>query len=987
TSQQYIYDDPNDPHNLTGIVDENSTRILTVVYDDQDQVISSAFADGARQVSIDYQADMQRVITNSLGISTTYQLEASNGIALVTSFVGPGCSSCGEDSSSSYTYNDRLQILSKTNGRGIITRYTYDNRGNRTEKTEAEGTPEERITTWIYEADSSRIATAVKKSVVDPAQDSITAYTYDSNGNISTLMKTGRVSGGSTESVTTTYTYDTMGRIETIDGPRTDVVDVTTFTYYANEPGQGLNRGMLQQITNSLSHETLFAGYNEFGKPETITNANGTVTQNIYNAAGLLSSSITAGITTGYEYYPNRQIYRITAPDSRIITYTYTSAGYLENITDSQGNYLALFYNTEGKKTREEVRDPGDNLTAFLRYTYEDSGRLDKIINQDDTFTDYNYDETGNLISLVNAVNQNTSYEYDSLDRLTQITQPNTSITGYGYDSHGNITTVTDPENHATGNTYDDFGHRLNRNSPDTGTTQYIYDSAGNIVSSIDANGVETTSEYDTLNRLTATRYPDSVNDIQYSYDQGTYGIGHLTGMTSTGGIYAYSYDATGYLLSENTQISGQSYLTEYTYNQSGQVTGITYPTGRVVAYTYDNIGHVTLISNTFNGSTTTIADNISYLPHGPLKHLEYGNTISYDAVFDQQYRMTGQTAGGVLNRTYTQNALGNVTTITDNLDTGNNQGFTYDDLSRIDSETGNYGSRTYSHDKTGNRLSLIQSGTTTTYSYEATSNKLTQVDNNSRSYDLAGMTTGSENGKYQYSYNEGNRLESLSEKNGTMFFIIPIKDEGGQVTGTVVNFLSKYNKTHYLYDGFGRRTESLLSSGNSGTYHYHYNQSGKLLGLTFYDGNGTHLSSKEFIWLDNLPVAQVDTIFTSSGAIESSNIIWLHTDHLNTPLFATNAVGNVVWRWDRDAFGTTEPDTDPDGDGVFVDIPLRFPGQVKMSGDGNLYYNMYRFYESGVGRYLTPDPIGLDGGINLFSYVLNDPVNWIDPWGLARIG
>ncbi len=636
TSRQYVYDDPNDLHNLTGIIDENTTRILTVAYDDQDQAISSAFADGSRQVSIDYQADMQRVITNSLSVATTYQLEAVHGIALVTSFTAPGCSSCGEDTSSSYTYNDRLQVLSKTNGRGIITRYTYDSRGNRTGKTEAEGTPEERVTTWTYEADSSRIATAIQKSVVDPAQDSIAAYTYDPNGNISTLINTGRVSGGSTESTTTTYTYDTMGRIETIDGPRTDVVDITTFTYFANEISQGLNRGMLQKITNPLSHETLFADYNEFGKPETITNANGTVTQNTYNAAGLLGSSTTAGIITAYEYYPNRQLHRITAPDSRIITYTYTSAGYPETITDSQGNYLALFYNTEGKKIREEARDPGDSLTAFLRYTYEDSGRLDRIINQDDTFTDYSYDETGNLISLVNAVNQTTSYDYDSLDRLTQLTQPNTSITGYGYDSHDNITTVSDPENHTTINTHDDFGNRLNRNSPDTGATQYIYDFAGNIISATDAKGVETTSEYDALNRLIATRYPDSTNDILYSYDQGTNGIGRLTGMTSTGGVYAYSYDAMGNLLNDNAQISSQSYLTAYTYNQSGQATSITYPGGRVVEYTYDTVGHVTFVSSTFDGVTTTILDNITYLPYGPLKHLDHGNTVSYDAVFDQ---------------------------------------------------------------------------------------------------------------------------------------------------------------------------------------------------------------------------------------------------------------------------------------------------------------------------------------------------------------
>jgi len=117
-----------------------------------------------------------------------------------------------------YTLQDRLQVLSKTNGRGIVTTYEYDEYGNRTKKTEAVGTPEERVTTWTYEPNSARIATITKQSVVDPTLTTATSYTYDTNGNILTITQTGQAPGGITESAHT-YTYDTKGRILSIDGP------------------------------------------------------------------------------------------------------------------------------------------------------------------------------------------------------------------------------------------------------------------------------------------------------------------------------------------------------------------------------------------------------------------------------------------------------------------------------------------------------------------------------------------------------------------------------------------------------------------------------------------------------------------------------------------------------------------------------------------------------------------------------------------------
>ncbi len=103
-----------------------------------------------------------------------------------------------------------------------------------------------------------------------------------------------------------------------------------------------------------------------------------------------------------------------------------------------------------------------------------------------------------------------------------------------------------------------------------------------------------------------------------------------------------------------------------------------------------------------------------------------------------------------------------------------------------------------------------------------------------------------------------------------------------------------------------------------------------------------------------------------------------LHTDHLGTPQQITDQSQAVTWKADYSPFGEATVTTE------LITNNLRFPGQY-YDQETNLHYNMRRYYDPSLGRYITSDPIGLGAGFNTYSYVSNNPINFIDPTGLIE--
>jgi len=287
--------------------------------------------------------------------------------------------------------------------------------------------------------------------------------------------------------------------------------------------------------------------------------------------------------------------------------------------------------------------------------------------------------------------------------------------------------------------------------------------------------------------------------------------------------------------------------------------------------------------------------------------------------------------------RVYTRDATGNVTGRTDTNDAVQ---YGYDALHRLLQESGGPHTDAYSWDANGNRESFTRDGQVTDYVTDPSSNRLEQVGSTSRTHDAAGHTLS--DGTRSYTWNDAGRLSEVYEN--------------GQLLAS------------YSYDARGRRANKTTAGG---TTYFIYDQGGQLVGE--YDQNGQAL--KEYVHLNGEPIAQ----------LESQQVTYLHADHLGTPRRATDSTGEVVWRWDSEAFGSEAADEDPDQDGQVTTVNLRFPGQYYDQETG-LHYNYYRYYDPETGRYITSDPIGLLGSLNTYAYVGGKPTAFIDPLGLYDI-
>lgn len=926
---QYEYENATYYNALTGITDEKGVRYATFAYNSSGQLSSSELAGGVDEYTYSYDSTAgTSTVTNPLGKEFTYYYSnPADGGGARRIIEIDGAASTNTPASTEYFNYDKLgRMIGKTDWNNDVTRYEYDSRGNVTRIAQAVGTSDQRITTTAWNSTWN-----LPTLVTEPGKT--TAFDYDSYGRLTSVTVTDTATSAAR---TTTYSYYSnstdgsgntiLGRLETIDGPRTDVTDTTTYAYDSNFD--------LTTITNALSQVTTVTARDSAGRVTKFTDPNSIETDLSYDSNGWLQTVVqdeggSLQGTTTFTYDADGQLTKLELPNSATMQYTYDNAQRLTEIEDTLGNTITYTLDNAGNKTQTQMDDTTPSLTYTHTRTFDELSRILTSVGASSQTADYAWDVNSNLTSYIDPNTNETDYTYDPLQRLATITDALSGVRTNGYDALNNLTSVEDQRSNSTTYTYNAFGDVTGETSPDRGTLSYTVDKAGNVTKRVDARSVETDYTYDALNRLTAVSYPASSSlDVSLTYDSssgcGTPYKGHLCSVTDAAGTTAYEYDDLGRVTQQKDTRGSLNFTTDYTYDLAGNITGLTLPSGRTVTYTLNSNGQVSGVSAKVNGTDTTLASSITYLPFGPLKALTYGNSLTFSGTYDHDYNPTNRTvSGSIYNWTYTTDNNGNITQAGPST-------YGYDALNRVDAE--NPGSSiSYTYDATSNRLTKVSGGTTTT-TVPSTSNKISAVGSNSYTYDAAGDITG--DGTNAYTWNDEGELSEVKV--------------GGSAVGD------------YTYNYERQRTEKVAGSN---TTQFIYAAGGLLYGE--YDSSGNLI--REYVYLNGAPLAQI-----AAGSTET--LTYLHTDHLGTPRFATDTSGSEVWSWTNDAFGTSAPSGS-------VTVNLRMPGQYYDSESG-LFYNWNRYYNPAIGRYINSDPIGLAGGLNTFDYVKANPISYLDLLG-----
>jgi len=570
-----------------------------------------------------------------------------------------------------------------------------------------------------------------------------------------------------------------------------------------------------------------------------------------------------------------------------------------------------------------------------LRYTYDSLGRRVSTTQGPRTSV-FSYDAQGHLASVTDTLGRSVAFGYDSVGRLTQQILPDDREIAYNYDANGNLTSITPPgrPRHMFSYTAVDLEESYTPPavSAESPLIRYFYNLDRQLVHVARPDGTTVDLGYDNAGRLSTIMHAQG--QISFGYHPTSGNLASIADPNS--GTLTYAYD--GSLLTHETWTGITSGSIQYAYDNNFRLASQSINGNSPITFQYDfdglltTAGSLAISRDAQNGLITgttlgNIVDSRTYNNFGEIAN--YRSAFNGSDIFAVQY---------------TRDLLGRLTNKNETLD-------------------GQMTAYQYAYDAAGRLIAVQRNGSTiATYTYDGNGNRLSYTSADGRltgTYDAQDRLL--QYGSTTYTYTANGELQRKTSGSQTTTYTY---DALGNLTAVT---RPDATQIEYLIDGQNRR----IGKKVNGTLVQGFLYSGQLRPVVELDGRGNVVARFIYATRANVPDYLV------KGGITYRVI----TDHMGSPrIVIDTTTGHIVQRLAYDAFGQVIFDDNPGFQ------PFGFAGGL-YDPDTKLTRFGARDYDAETGRWTAKDPISFAGGdTNLYGYVLNDPVNWLDPWGLEFI-
>ena len=879
-----------------------------------------------------------------------------------------------------YSYNDKWELIEKTDANWNKTSFTYLN-WNLVTSTK-HGISEDIVTSFEYDAFWNVVKTT-------DGEWNITYMTYD-DFNLIKSLKT-------PEGIVSNYTHNKLNKktSESIVLKNWSTVDkVYTYDILDNP---------VKEISD-IDSSTQAIKVIEYDNNDNITKTiapSWLVSIFVYDESGnIIKKTIDGTIVTSYEYDLNNNLVKQINPNGSIVNYEYDLFNRLTKTTNPDGSYTVFVNDSLGNPIQHLVYDTNNNLVktqdvvydklwreiektlegSTVKTRYDSLWNIIEVIDANWNSTTNSFDEFNRLIEttdslwnkVINTYNKNdkiiekkivdtawkttsTTYVYDRDNRVLSETDNDWNTTSFSYNNLNQIISKTDANGIITNYTYDYRGKVLSETT-DNKTTKYKYDISWNLIELTDTKWNITNYEYDLLNRLVKQTYPDN-SFISMTYDVSW----NLISKTDANGtVINNTYDDLNRLVSRS--------ITKWTWVEwvSSE------------SYTYDSLGRLVSATDSLNNDISFEYDSLDRL----VSETNNAKTVTYD--YDNNWNITGLTTPENRSFVYSYDVLNRLTSINHGTWSLVNYSFTWLNLS--EKSYSNWTSTTYTYD-TLNRLKSID-------------HSIEWLDDYNYSYDSISNITS--NGLKDYNYDSLNQLTKVTDTlSGTILedYSYDAMWNRDNYDVNVLNQYTSFSGTTFVYDKAGNLT-------NNGKFSFVYDYKNRLIQATNietwntikyeYDVLWRRVSEekvdslKEFIYANNDIVSEYLTSSWATSVTEfvySNNIddvlvsfkaeetYFYHKDHIRTVMWVSNNNWVLVDSYEYDSFWNLV-----DFESTIWNTRLFTWREYDV--DTGLYYNRARYYDPVMGRFISRDPIDVGDDVSLYRYVSNNPLSYSDPMG-----